>query len=112
MVFKISCRGGGEAGGARSADSVSSGALGESLSALARQHPGLVHQPSALVGASDSGLVSKRFGSFEVGKLACFAGTACRFGKLGTGRGCSRYMGLLVALSVCGDRLAGCERGE
>ena len=38
---------------------VLSRALGESLRPLADQHPGLVHQPPALVGASDSGVVSQ-----------------------------------------------------
>jgi valyl-tRNA synthetase len=36
---------------------VPSRALGQGLPALARQHPGLVHQPPALVGAPDPGLV-------------------------------------------------------
>ena len=51
----------GSAGRGRSSgcDSFSPRALGNGLPTLAGEHPGLVHQPSALVGPSHSGLVSE-----------------------------------------------------
>ncbi len=60
MVSEISA-GRGSAGRGRSGehDSFSSRALGKGLPALAGEHPGLVHQPSALVGPSHSGVVSE-----------------------------------------------------
>src|ERR1017187_2231166 len=57
MVFALSENGGSARGGARSSHPVLSGALGKSLRAMAREHPGLVYQPPGLVGASHPGVV-------------------------------------------------------
>src|ERR1043166_783336 len=57
MVFALPEDDGSARGRARSFDSILSRALGESLRAMDREHSGLVHQPSDLVGPSYSRLV-------------------------------------------------------
>ena len=53
------CVAGSRRGRGAGRDHLPAGALEEDLRSLDGEHPGLVHQPPALVGASDSGLVSQ-----------------------------------------------------
>ena len=54
----------------RSSYSLLSRALGKGLRAVAGKHPGLVHQPSGLVGTRDTSLVSEiRNSKFQIPNL-------------------------------------------
>ena len=115
VVAALSARRGGQGGGARRAHQVLSGALDEGLPALAREHPGLVHQPPALVGPPHSGVVSPGARPREAhrgrpprsGEGACVARRPRRSGELGAGGGRARHLGLVLALAVRHDGLAG-----
>ena len=118
VVAALSARRGGQGGGARRPHQVPSGALVQGLPALAREHPGLVHQPPALVGPSHSRLVSQRARPREAhrgrsprsGQGACVARRPRRSAELGAGGGRARHVGLVLALAVRDDGLAGRRR--
>src|SRR5207237_5774103 len=59
MVFALSEDERSARGRRRASHSLLPEALGESLRAMAREHSGLVHQPTSLVGTSNPGVVSK-----------------------------------------------------
>src|SRR5437660_12348806 len=94
MVHEISERQSGSRSRAAGRDALFSGALGESLRSLDGQSAGLVYQPAALVGTSNSGLVSGRRGQVP-GRFAR-TGLEARFG-------CARYLVFIVALAVRDD---------
>ena len=91
------------------------GALGEGLPPLARQHPGLVHQPPAVVGPPHPGVVPEGHRPGEThrgrpprsGEGARFARRPGRSGELGAGGGRARHLGVLLALAVRHHGLAG-----
>src|SRR5438045_1947066 len=99
-------------GGARSSGPLFSPALGKGLRAMAREHPGLVHQPPDLVGAPDTGVVPEsevggrrsevRGRRSEVGDL-CRAEGAAGSGELDSGSGYARYLVFVVALGLRDD---------
>jgi len=65
MVAALSADRRSQGGGARWPHQILSGTLEQSLPPLAREHPGLVHQPPALVGTSHPGVVSEGAGPRE-----------------------------------------------
>ena len=76
------------------------GALGRGLPTLAGEHSGLVHQPSALVGPSHSGLVSEARTRNRWQSHPCRHRAAIRRGELGAGPRRARHLVFELALAV------------
>src|SRR5258706_14358511 len=72
MVPEISKRRAFNQSGRRRPDCIPSGALDQDLLALDAQPPGLVYQPSALVGASSASLAQGRGGPPRIPRYATY----------------------------------------
>ena len=113
---------GGKGRRARWADPLPPGTLVQGISPLAREHPGLVHQPPAVVGAPDSGLVPQgaRSRPADGGGLegSCEGTRLDRRPEgpreLGPGGRRPRHVGLILALALRDPRMAraGCDGGR
>src|SRR5207237_2924582 len=75
-------------------DPLLSGALGEGLWTMAREHSGLVYQPANLVGSSNSGVVPRRRGT-RPNRIA--------WRRLDARSRHARYLVLIVALGLRDD---------
>ena len=84
----------------RREDSLSSRSAGKRSTTLAGEHPGLVHQPSALVGPSHSGLVSKQEAAKPRQSHPRRHRAAIRRGKLEAGSRRARHLVFELALAV------------
>ena len=101
MVPEVSaCRGSARRGRRERRDSFPSRALGDGLPALAGEHPGLVHQPPALVGTSHPGVVSRKT---ESGETPRRYRPTLRSGKLGAGPRRARHLVFELALALRHD---------
>ena len=108
VVAALSKGRGGQVGCSRRPHPLPSRALVQGLPPLAREHPGLVHQPAALVGSPDTGLVPQGPGPRPADRgrpegprqgPRLHAGAA-RSRELGPGGRRPRHVGLVVAVAV------------
>src|SRR5271165_330924 len=99
MVPEVSAGQGIASGGHDWPDTVSPGTMDENLRTLDRPYPGLVHQPSALVGSPNPRVVSSR----RSGAHPCRHGTACRSRTLAPGSRRAGYLVLRLVVAFCHD---------
>ena len=102
----------GARGGRRRRRQIRAGHLGAHLHAVARQHPGLVHQSPALVGPPHPRLVRRGGQHLRRAGRGGRAATQRRRGRRSPdpGRGRARHLVLVRALAVLHPRLAGADR--
>ena len=103
-------RGPGDRGRGNRPHPLRAGQLGQDLLPVDAQHPGLVHQPPAVVGASHPGLVRRRRQHLRRARRGGGGGTGPRppwaRGRAAPGRGRARHLVLLGAVAVLDPGLA------
>src|SRR5438128_7065882 len=103
MVFALSEDERSARGRKKTSHPLLSQTLGKSLRAMARQHSGLVHQPTSLVGTSNTGVVppeSEVRGQRSEVRNLCRCEAAEGSGKLDPRRRHTRYLVFIVALGL------------